>query len=120
MKSFWFKKKVELYNYSNLLNIDSCSEEEKYKKIKALDYLYFTNNVSESLHKKINNYLPKTKTTPYDFIDSIKNILLENEIKFCEVKRFDYVSRCIIIMIETEKLNEEPKWLKYKELNELS
>ena len=51
LTNFWFKKPIEMYNYSKLLyNEDnSLILENKY-----LDRFYFTNNVAESIHHKLN------------------------------------------------------------------
>ena len=51
LTNFWFKKPIEMYNYSKLLcgGDNSLILENKY-----LDRFYFTNNVAESIHHKLN------------------------------------------------------------------
>jgi len=38
--------------------------------------MYLTNNIVKSIHSKINYNLPKHKTTVYDFIKALENIIL--------------------------------------------
>ena len=38
------------------------------------------NNIIESLHSKISNYLPKGRTTSKGFILAIKNIIKDSEL----------------------------------------
>ena len=53
IKKNWFKKNYEFFYFSELLE-KSIGGDEKY-----LDKFYITNNISESLHAKLNFYLPK-------------------------------------------------------------
>ena len=46
-----------------------------YNKENILNKIYLTNNILESIHSKINTFLPKHKTNTYNFINSIKNII---------------------------------------------
>ena len=72
---------------------------------------YFTNNVAESIHQKLDYYLPKRKTTPLDFIKSVRNCFINFDIKNTEMERFDIKTRTIISIINGEKLNEKFKWI---------
>ena len=66
-----------MYNYSVLLNYKKNNENKK----TYLDKFYITNNIAESLHGKINYYLPKSSTTPEMFIISMKKILINDSLK---------------------------------------
>ena len=82
-----------MYNYSKLLyNEDnSLILENKY-----LDRFYFTNNVAESIHHKLNLCLQKRKTTCLDFIESVRNCFTNDETKIGAIERYDIKSRTLI------------------------
>jgi len=107
LENFWFKKPINLYNYSKL------SHENNHLDInnKYMKRFYFTNNVAESIHQKLDYYLPKRKTTPLDFIESVRNCFINFDIKNTEMERFDIKTRTIISIINGEKLNEKFKWI---------
>ena len=71
--------------------------------------LYFTNNVAESIHKKLDYYLPKRKIIPFDFIESVRNCFINFDIKNTEIERYDIKTKTIISIINGEKLNEKFK-----------
>ena len=75
--------------------------------------MYLTNNIVESLHSKLNFYLPKHKTNKYNFIYAIQNIIFNDSIKLSNICRFDYKTKALILLIEKEKLNDACKWIKY-------
>ena len=70
----WFSKNTNLFNYSTLLEYIR----NKNSNDLILEKFYITNNISESLHKKINSYLPKTSTTPKMFFKAMKKLFLDN------------------------------------------
>ena len=76
-----------------------------------LEKFYITNNISESLHKKINSYLPKTSTTPEMFFKAMKKLFLDNCIKKGNTNRFDIKTQAILKIIEDFELNQESKGL---------
>ena len=79
-----------------------------------MDKLYLTNNISESLHSKINFYLPKYTTSSQNFSESMIKVFLDDSIKIESIKRYDIKSRAIISIIEDLNLNTEAKWVKYE------
>ena len=111
LKKIWFNKNPDLYNYEKLLNI---IKNVKIEDDKVLDKFFATNNISESLHRKINYYLPKNYTTAENFCKAIKKLFLDNLIKQTNISRNDYKTRAIIDIISDMKLNEEPKWIDIK------
>ena len=104
-----------MYNYSKLLyNEDnSLILENKY-----LDRFYFTNNVAESIHHKLNLCLQKRKTTCLDFIESIRNCLTNDETKIGAIERYDIKSRTLISIIQCENLKKNFKWINMNEYKE--
>ena len=72
-KNYWLNKKwFEFINY-----FDYIKPENNYN----LKYLFFTNNIIESFHGKLNKYIPKEKTSSKGFLLSIKNILVDSEMQ---------------------------------------
>ena len=104
-----------MYNYSKLLyNEDnSLILENKY-----LDRFYFTNNVAESIHHKLNLCLQKRKTTCLDFIESIRNCFTNDETKIGAIERYDIKSRTLISIIHCENLNKNFRWINKNEYKE--
>ena len=76
--------------------------------------MYLTNNIIESIHSKLNFYLPKHKTTIYNFINTLESIILNDKIKISNNNRFDYKSRALILLIQKENLNKDLKWITYE------
>ena len=102
----WFKKNRRDFNFSNVIN-------KFYNKKKILDKIYLTNNIVESLYSKINYNLPKHKTTVYDFIKALENIILYDEIKISQINRNDHKTKTIILLIENENLNKHLHWINF-------
>ena len=115
LTNFWFKKPIEMYNYSKLLyNEDnSLILENKY-----LDRFYFTNNVAESIHHKLNLCLQKRKKTCLDFIESVRNCFTNDETKIGAIERYDIKSRTLISIIQCENLKKNFKWINMNEYKE--
>ena len=62
LNSYWFKKPDNEYNFSDIL--------QKFEgNIDNLNTFYFTNNITESIHAKINYYLPRHISSEYNFIN---------------------------------------------------
>ena len=72
-----------------------------------MKYLFITNNIIESLHSKISNYLPKGKTTSKGFILAIKNIIKDSELVKNEIKRHDYKTQTLIKLANGYNKKEE-------------
>ena len=51
-----------------------------YNNKKAMEKLYLTNNIIESLHAKLNYFLPIYVTNQYNFVNSMNNILINDSI----------------------------------------
>ena len=100
-----YDKNADLYNYSSILKYKRDNEDLN----KYLERLYITNNISESLHGKINFYLPKHLATALNLIDAIKKVLLDDKIKIESIKRYDIKTRAIILIIDELNLNNEFK-----------
>ena len=106
LKNFWFKRPNEEYNYSKFIHkyIDNKN---------ALEKLYLTNNITESIHAKLNYFLPRHITNQFNFINSLKNILINNAFKNSDIVRKDYKTKSLLLLIDKENLNENFKWIDY-------
>jgi len=62
----------------------------------VLSHFYFTNNIAESLHNKLNLYLPNNKITNSNFIISLRNVIINYKIKKNNIIRNDYVTKSLI------------------------
>lgn len=78
-----------------------------------MNTLYLTNNIVESIHGKLDFYLPKKITDPRSFIRSLNNIFINDAINNDNIIRYDYKSQSIINLIENENLNNDYKWIYY-------
>ena len=76
--------------------------------------MFLTNIIIESLHSKINYYLPKRKTTVYNFIKSLENVIFNDTIKNNNIKRYDFKTRSLLILINKENLNNNIHWIDYE------
>ena len=57
----------------------------------------------------MNFYLPKKSTNNRDFIISISKVINNNIIQNKDIKRHDYITRSIILLIVKLKLNDTLK-----------
>ena len=105
----WFIN-YDLFNYSILLKYKINNDGEN----SYLKSFYVTNNIAESLHSKINKYLPKNYTSPENFVVAMKKIFINNNIKNNNIKRYDIKTRALIQIIKDLDLNNEYKWVEYK------
>lgn len=106
IKKNWFNKKTDLFNYYKLINIIN-----KNKNNNLMNKFYFSNNISESLNRKINYYIPKKAANCESFYNTIKKIFLNNLIKSDNIIRKDYKTRALILIINDLKLNDNPQWI---------
>ena len=106
LKDYWFTKDYNEYNYSKFINL--------YKNNNiALEKFYVTNNIIESLHSKLNYYSSKSKSNKYNFISCMEKIFNNDFVKHDNYKRYDYITRSLILLISKEFNNEKYKWIKY-------
>ena len=108
LKRFWFSKNSKYYNYSEFIK-------KYYNNKKAMEKLYLTNNIIESLHAKLNYFLPRHVTNQYNFVNAMKNILINDSIINSRIKRKDFKTKSLIMIIEKEKINEHFKWVTYEQ-----
>ena len=104
LNSSWFKRKNTDYNFSNTIKKFSSNNE-------ALNKIYFTNNIAESIHSKINYFLPRHISTEYNFINTLNNVLISNHINNSNIIRKDFKSRSLINLIKNESINQKFQWL---------
>jgi len=76
--------------------------------------MYITNNIVEFIYSRINYYLPKHKYNKHNFIKCIENIIYHDSIKNNDVIRHDYKTKGLLVIIEKEKINKDPKWINYE------
>ena len=107
----WFTKNFDMYNYSSLLEYKQNNNKDKNS---YLEKFYNTNNISESLHRKINFYLKKTSTISEMFSLAIKKILIDDYIRNDKTTRYDFRTRAILKIIEDFSLNEKSNWINFK------
>ena len=102
LKNFWYKRPNEEYNYSKFIHkyIDNKN---------ALEKLYLTNNITESIHAKLNYFLPRHITNQFNFINSLKNILINDAFKNSDIVRKDYKIKSLLLLIDKENLNKNFK-----------
>ena len=106
--NYWLNSKgISFMNY-----YDYIQKNNNYN----LKYLFFTNNVIESFHSKLSNYLPKGRTTSKGFILSLKNILNDIELKKNEIKRHDYKIQTIIKIAQNYNNSKNNfNWISYED-----
>ncbi len=97
------------FNYSILLKYKINNEGEN----SYLKSFYVTNNIAESLHSKINKYIPKNSSSPENFVVAIKKVFINNNIKNNNIKRYNIKTRTLIQIIRDLVLNKEYKLVKY-------
>ena len=103
LNKFWFIKNNGEFNYLKFI--------EKYRNnVKALNKLYITNNIIESLHHKLTYNVPKCVLNKYNFINSMKNIFTNDIIKHNIYKRYDYITQALLLMINKKNINNKFKW----------
>ena len=106
----WFEKNLFYYNYFELFDNEKLEE--------ILPHIFITNNIAESLHNKINYYLPNKKITFNNFIIAIRNIFINYEIKNNSLIRKDFVTKTLIAYSKTLKKNKYT-WLDYSSFENL-
>ena len=88
--------------------------------IKSIQELFFTNNICESFHSKMANFLPNGPTTKSNFWDILDYVLREYSYKTNQIIRKDYISRTCIIIMEKLEINKTKKPIEYDDFkNEL-
>ena len=100
LKNYCFKKNNNIYNYSEF--IKKYSNEKKY-----MNKIYITNNIVESIHGKINYYLPKHITNVFNFLNCINKIFLNDTIDNNTIIRHDYITKSLLLLIDKENLNNK-------------
>ena len=71
-------------------------------------------NILESLHSKISNNLSGSYPSKYNFIKCMKIIPINDIIKHDNYKRYDFITKLILLLIEKENLNKYYKWFDYE------
>ena len=61
----------------------------------------------------INYYLPKKITDQQSLLNSINSIFLNDVINNDIIKRYDYITQSLMLLIEKENLNNHYKWISY-------
>ena len=61
----------------------------------------------------INYYLPKKITDQQSLLNSINSIFLNDVINNDTIKRYDYITQSLMLLIEKENLNNHYKWISY-------
>ena len=106
MNNYWFSKVYTEYNYYSF--IVKFKENDP-----VLNRLYLTNNIIESIHQKLNSKLNNQPSNKLAFINSLKNIFINDIIKNDTVKRYDFITKSLINLIEKEELENYIKWIDY-------
>ena len=103
-------KDYKIFNYYLILK----NKDNKY----LLPHIYLTNNIAESLHGKISKLIPKNKMSCNDFLNVVKNLIKNNEIKNPEIIRNDYISKTLI-SIALDINDECFTWITYDKYKEV-
>lgn len=106
----WFSRDINEFNYYEILDNNNLKE--------TLSHFFATNNVAESLHSKMNQYLPNNKNSNTNFIISIRNIISNYELKKENIIRKVYVTRTLIEYSKT-LMNNNFTWLTYNTFKNL-
>ena len=69
----------------------------------GIHHFYITNNIEESLHNKLNIYIPNKKVNNHNFIISLKNIICNYETPKDKIAPHDYVTKSLIYYSKTIK-----------------
>ena len=77
--------------------------------------LYITRNICELVHYKTNFFLPKIITNQFNFINAMTNIFINDTINNDKIKRSDFITKSLFLLIEKENLNYLFKWIEYVE-----
>ena len=109
----WYKKYKSLFNYSflinNILKIKNAYKNNNYNKksevelisiIKSLEKVYTTNNICENIHSKLTGYISNKKITKNNFRDAICSILNNYSMRINTVKRSDYITKILILIVQ--------------------
>ena len=67
-----------------------------------------TNNICETIHNKISNFIANKPSSKYTFRDIINFVINEYAYNNNKSIRRDYITRTIIIIIEKYELNSIP------------
>ena len=57
-----------------------------------IQHFYAANNIEESLHNKLNIYIPTKKITYHNFIISLNNVIFNYETPKVNITRHDYIA----------------------------
>ena len=106
INNYWFSKVDTEYNYYSF--IVKFKENDP-----VLNRLYLTNNIIESIHQKLNSKLNNQPSNKLTFINALKNIFINDIIKNDTVKRYDFITKSLINLIEKEDLLNNIKWIDY-------
>ena len=110
LKKNWIDKDAGYFNYYELFNNIYLNE--------GIQHFYDTNNIEESLHNKLNIYIPNKKVNNHNFIISLKNAISNYETPKEKITRHDYVTKSLIYCSKTIKKNQY-KWLDYQTFKNL-
>jgi len=105
LKKNWIDKEYEYYNYYELFNNSYLSE--------GIEHFYASNNIEESLHNKLNMYIPNKRVTNHNFIISLKNVISNYETPKEKITLHDYITKSLVYYSKTIKKNKY-KWLDYE------
>ena len=79
----------------------------------GIEHFYASNNIEESLHNKLNMYIPNKRVTNHNFIISLKNVISNYETPKEKITRHDYITKSLVYYSKTIKKNKY-KWLDYE------
>ena len=111
VKKNWLSKNINYYSYYKILKYYEENNND------IIEYFYSTNNIAESLHCKINNFIGKGVTNNIDFIKFIPKIFNMMANKNDVSKRFDIITKNIFDIVKIFKLNDNIKWVELKDFN---
>ena len=112
---------IEKYwiNYRGINSFNYYDYIENVKNDNSLKYLFITNNIAESFHGKIENYLPKGITTKKGFLLCMNKILKNLELKKNEIKRHDYKTKVLIYIAKKINGGDKFKWYSYNDFKNI-
>ena len=81
---------------------------------KILEKVYLTNNIYESIHSHISNYIENKKVSKTLFKETLNFILNHYKYNLKKCVRGDFITRTLIIIVEKYELNDSPKFISYE------
>lgn len=82
--------------------------------VKSLEKVYITNNICESIHSHISNYIENKKVSKILFKETVNFIINHYKYNLKKCVRRDFITGTLIVIVEKYGLNNTPKFISYE------